>query len=80
MKKINPNYVAYAASRGMTPEECMESDEKQWTGGKMCGFILFISEQTDLFDKEHGRVPGEFFYRDAEKFSQWLQNKFLVTA
>lgn len=74
----NPNFVAYANYRGLTPEKCLELDEKEYTGGKMTGFILWFSNEKTLFEKEQGRkfVAGEFFYTDSKKLSEWLQTKY----
>lgn len=84
---INPNYLAYANSRGLSVEDCKKSDEQEYPGGKMTGFILFISEQKAEFDKIHRPentydIPGiynpnqKFYIRNTEKFHNWLQNKF----
>lgn len=38
----NPRYLAYARSRGLKPEACLEADREIWAGGSMCGFILWL--------------------------------------
>jgi hypothetical protein len=45
MPKWNPIYVMYAEAHGRTPEDQMENDKVEWPGGKMIGFILWVSKQ-----------------------------------
>jgi len=47
----NPRYAAYAQAHGRTPDEMMEHDRAAWPGGCMCGFIVWMSEQTQAFWK-----------------------------
>lgn len=83
--EYNPNIIAYAASRNMSVEECLKADEKQYPGGKMTGFITWMSDQMVAFDKQAGRKytvqnpavynPNEYFYiRNTEAFHKWIQD------
>ena len=40
-----PRYVAYCRAHGRTPSEMRAADEIAWPGGRMAGFILWISER-----------------------------------
>ncbi len=55
MKEWNPRYVAYAASNGLTPEAQMEHDTEEFPGGKMAGFILWMSRKWQEWRKANGR-------------------------
>ena len=72
---VNPNYVAYARAHGKTPEEMMAYDTDAWTGGCMCGFIIWISEQKTAFFKIR---PDAFWDRntigDIEAWCAFLQD------
>lgn len=48
-----PRYLAYAKAHNMTPEAMLTHDEKEYPGGKMCGFILWISAQVRAFALAH---------------------------
>jgi hypothetical protein len=61
MKTHNPNFTAYAMAHGNTPEKQLEIDTELWPGGKMCGFVLWISEMKRAFYKKN---PGAFYDRN----------------
>lgn len=46
---MNPRFVAYAASNGLTPEAQIEADRTRYPGGLMCGFILWSDERLREF-------------------------------
>ena len=39
---MNPRYLAYCKTHGLTPEEMKEKDANRFPGGSMTGFILWI--------------------------------------
>jgi hypothetical protein len=41
---MNPRYLAYCRAHGRTPAEMLEHDDKEWPGGKMTGFILWLDD------------------------------------
>jgi hypothetical protein len=41
----NPLYLAYAQAHGRTPEEQLEHDSKAYPGGRMAGFICWVSQE-----------------------------------
>jgi hypothetical protein len=41
----NPRFVAYARAHGKSPEAMLEADRETWSGGKMAGFMLWMSER-----------------------------------
>jgi hypothetical protein len=73
-KYNNPRYAAYARAHGKSPDEMMEHDEKAWPGGVMCGFTLWISQQSRLFYKEHPEcfLDKGFVIHDQDAFSDFL--------
>jgi hypothetical protein len=82
MKEWNPRFVAYALSQGRDPEAQLAYDEEAYPGGKMCGFMLFISEKWQTFSKlRPDLVPGTRGWDrrvwlslcHADQFDAWLQ-------
>jgi len=54
VEKWNPRYVIYARSLGLTAEAAVERDEKEWPGGCMAGFILWMERSILEFEELHG--------------------------
>ena len=52
-KRWNPYYVSYAYAHGNTPKKMIEHDTKEYPGGKMCGFTLWMSHQKQMFFQSH---------------------------
>lgn len=87
---VNPNYIAYAKSHNMSVAQRKKADEREWSGGKMAGFNLFIGEQGVEFDKEKRDSKTfhqptniydpnrQFYIRDHNEFNVWLRKKFKV--
>lgn len=80
---MNPRYLAYCSAHGMTPEAMAEHDEVRWPGGRMAGFILWMSEQSRKFFKAHPEafskgwngVPDPYQLSDHSAWDTWLQNQ-----
>lgn len=51
MKTFTPEFNAYAASQLRTPEDQLAFDTKQYPGGKMTGFIIWITGALAAFKK-----------------------------
>ena len=45
---------AYAKTHGKEPAEMMAHDTERWPGGKMCGFMLWISDRWNQWHKARG--------------------------
>lgn len=73
----NPRFVWYAQSQGRSPEEQLEHDAARYPGGKMAGFILWISEMKGLFRKASPEsfTPG-YAISDHEAWDEFLQSHF----
>jgi len=56
----NPRFVAYARSHGNSPEAQLELDAEQWPGGKMAGFVLWISERWREWRSDNRRGRDDF--------------------
>ena len=52
----NRRYLAYATAHGRDPEAMLAHDEQAWPGGKMAGFMLWISERWQAWARERGIV------------------------
>jgi len=71
-------YLAYCTLTGdKTPEEIMERDEKQWPGGRMTGFILWVNERWGKWYEiayPEGK-PEVLTCKDHENFDKWLRKR-----
>lgn len=70
----NPRFLAYAQSRGMTPEEVREADRIAFPGGRFAGFICWNSARIREFIAETGADR-----RDVTRFGAydaWLAARF----
>lgn len=55
----NPRFEAYALEHGLSPQGMLAADEKHYPGGKMVGFMLWIQDQWQQFNRLRVRkVPG----------------------
>jgi len=64
-------YIAYASAMGRSPDQQLAWDETHWPGGKMAGFMLWISEAWHRW----GQAPewGDAWSdRQHEMFDAWL--------
>lgn len=66
-ERYQPRYMAYARAQGRSPEAQLAHDEAEWPGGRMCGFVLWISEKWREFEAgvrnppmRLGEVQGRF--------------------
>lgn len=46
---MNPLYIAYAKSHGMSAEEVLARDQEKYPGGCMVGFLLFVADMKRKF-------------------------------
>lgn len=69
MSAFSPNFRAYAAAHGRTPEAQLAHDEAAWPGGIMTGFMLWIAERKRAFKAEH---PECFLFGDIWDYDVWL--------
>ena len=59
MSDLNPRYAAYCAAHGASsPEEMQQRDRREWPGGHMTGFILWMKGQWAAWGKA---APGRGF-------------------
>lgn len=82
----NPRYVAYAAAHHKTPEAMREHDIEAWPGGRMAGFILWISEHWSRWfigvKKIKRPPPASIGYpyplsdEDHDHFTAWLRQQY----
>lgn len=69
----NPRYEAYAKEHGKTPEQMLAHDEIAWPGGKMCGFMLWISDRWTEFCLMNPDVDRHYLKpHDHVAFDKWL--------
>ena len=73
----NPLFLAYAKATGTPdPDDCIERDRKEWPGGVMCGFILWMADRKStwvkLNPKPFGQRTDEWVNFNVEKFHAWI--------
>jgi hypothetical protein len=74
VKDWNPRYLYYVASQGdRTPEAQMEHDRVEYPGGRMCGFILWISGRRQKFLREHPEAFIGFGISDQPLWDSFLK-------
>lgn len=56
----NPRWVLYCQERGYpNPDAALEAERKQWPGGVMCGFVLWINEGLRQYKAARNLPPNE---------------------
>lgn len=70
----NSRFVAYAASMGMGPDECLAHEKKTCPGGCMGEFIIWMRARWLEFD------PSGYSHsaQDHIEFDAWLDSKFYL--
>jgi hypothetical protein len=57
----------------MTPEQMQQHDSEAWPGGRMAGFMLWVSGAKQRFYKEHPEAwIDRWLIRDHHAWVQWL--------
>lgn len=66
-------YVAYARQQGREPDEQLAHDETAWPGGRMAGFIIWISKRWRQWDSERRQGPDHVRSpQEHNEFTVWL--------
>lgn len=69
---MNPFFVAYAKTHGRTAEQQLEHDAEQYPGGRMAGFICWISDQKAQFRKAHPEAFIGSGIHDRMAWGRWV--------
>jgi hypothetical protein len=73
---FQPRYVAYAKFHGTSPSKMLTRDSVLFPGGKMVGFILWISRNIADFKKISPQSFSEYGpLNDQESFTAYLENE-----
>ena len=77
---MNPRYLAYCRANRNSPEQQKAIDTEAYPGGKMCGFMLWISQQVRAFTAECPQhlLNGEIANHAA--FTAWIEARFPLVA
>lgn len=73
----NPRYLAYAAESSLAPERALARDAKRYPGGRMTGFMGWVSQRWSEWDDLHGHRPNHV--RDGNEhraFDAWLEKRY----
>lgn len=71
----NLRFAAYAASRGMTPEQVHEADHTTYPGGRFAGFLVWNSRRIGEFLRETGAHRSVVMRTGA--YDDWLATRFV---
>jgi hypothetical protein len=81
MNTWQPRYVQYSRQHEKTPAAMLAHDAERWPGGKLCGYILWVTARWSEWDslnghsKEHVRSNEEHAAFDA-----WLETLPAIAA
>jgi hypothetical protein len=69
----NPRFEAYSRAHGRAPADQLAHDREHWSGGSMCGFILWSRER---IGEAYKAIPHAFVIggglADHEAYDAWL--------
>lgn len=71
----NPRFLAYAQSRGMTPEAVLSADRIAFPGGRMAGFIVWNMRRITEYLAET-RLPRASLVTNPEQYDGWLARRY----
>lgn len=72
---MNPRYVAYARAHGCSPEDMLKLDEEHYPGGRMAGFITWVSERWADWRVANDRPRDAILSsEDHASFDAWLES------
>lgn len=72
MERWNPRYVAYARAHGNTPEYQSALDRERYPGGRMAGYLVWVSANWREWHADTGRGPLPLTAADHAEFDAWL--------
>jgi hypothetical protein len=67
----NPRFVLYAKSRGLSPDDALAQDAKDYPGGRMTGFLVWSNDKTSAYRKAHGLKTSDPIL-DQDHYDAWL--------
>lgn len=73
----NPRYVSYALVHGRDPAEQLAADTSRWPGGRMCGFQLWIMQESRRLTQAQPDLRSPIAWLQALKcgdFDHWLRH------
>lgn len=69
----NPRYLAYCKNQKLSSEDCLKRDEKLYSGGAMCGYIIWIMKKKNEFRKNHPEAMYDYWQiLDQDLFTKFL--------
>ena len=71
MAAAQPRYVAYAAAHGRTPDAQLAADRQAYPGGRMAGFIVWVSQQLRAW-RQIAKHVGPLLPEHHAAFDAWL--------
>lgn len=79
VEERNPRYVCYATAHGRSPDGMLVYDAQRFPGGKMAGFICWIEERWEEWERDrpvHERRPWATLREELRSaFDAWLREK-----
>lgn len=71
---MNPRFVAYCVAHGRSPEEMLAHDAERFPGGKMTGFIVWISQQVREW-RSTRKVGSDLSHDEQEDLTRWILDR-----
>jgi hypothetical protein len=70
----NPRYIAYAKSNGLSPDDQLARDERDFPGGCMVAFVNWINSKWAEWHGVIGEAKSFHTCEDHKNFDEWLNN------
>ena len=68
---INPRFELYCKYSGQTTD--LEKDRKEYPGGHMCGYMLFLRDMKARFAAAHPDKMLHGYVRDHKSYTQFIK-------
>jgi hypothetical protein len=71
--EYNERYLLYCKSNNLSFDEQLEKDKKEYPGGCMTGYIIFIGKMYGKFFQNHPEYFDGQYIRDQEQFTKFIE-------
>lgn len=71
----NPRYLSYCKAHDKSVEEMKAEDEALYPGGRMVGFMLWISKQRKIFSRDFPKYADRWLIFNQEEWTRFLESQ-----